>query len=110
LDLHHKHITYDSTHHFKYTTNHSDFYPIASPWNNPFVDIILDHSNRIEIEARNPAPPVTTMKEIGNIWDLRLQLLMCIKNVGNIMEAIVFKDDFSLSGLYRSLISTAYLL
>jgi NTP pyrophosphatase (non-canonical NTP hydrolase) len=50
------------------------------------------------------------MKEIGNIRDLRLQLLMCIKNVGNIVEAMVFKDDFSLNRLYGSLISTAYLL
>jgi hypothetical protein len=50
------------------------------------------------------------MKEIGNIRDLRLQLLMCIKNVGNIVEVIVFKDDFGLNGLYGSLISTAYLL
>jgi NTP pyrophosphatase (non-canonical NTP hydrolase) len=50
------------------------------------------------------------MKEIGNIRDLRLQLLMCIKNVGNIVEAMVFKDDFGLNGLYGSLISTAYLL
>jgi hypothetical protein len=30
-DSRHKHITYDLTHHFECTTNHSDFYPVAVP-------------------------------------------------------------------------------
>jgi hypothetical protein len=30
-DLCHKHITYNLTHHFECTTNHSDFYPVAVP-------------------------------------------------------------------------------
>jgi hypothetical protein len=29
------------------------------------------------------------MKEIGNIQDLRLQLLMCIKNVGNVTYCVL---------------------
>jgi hypothetical protein len=50
------------------------------------------------------------MKEVGSIRDARLQLFMCIRCVGAIVDAIVFKNNFNLSALYGSLLSTAYML
>jgi hypothetical protein len=50
------------------------------------------------------------MKEVGSVRDLRLQLLMCIRSVGTIVDAVVFKNSFGLNALYSSLLSTAYML